>query len=245
MHTRLIILLSILIVPKFFYGQSESFGSSYFWFDAIIGQTNSGIFKGVAYTNEFRIINERNQFYNKADFETGSVTYDGQPYLEVPLKYDAYNDQLLIRNEALATTPIMIFDTEQVSDFKIGEDAFDFVETVSSRGNELSGFFEILLRTDSLLLYKKHTKKLLKRTDEQRVYYEFKNKHFYVIRYRDDYFEVNRAKGLNGIFPDRRKSISAIRRRHALLRKSDQDAYMKAILKDFTEEMSKNTNEGL
>ncbi|UWX55206.1 hypothetical protein NYZ99_00805 [Maribacter litopenaei] len=243
MSVRLIILLSIFLEPFVLLSQSNQVDFSRRWFDDVIGQTNTGIFKGTAYSNEFRVINEQNQFYKESDFQTGSVTYSDQTYYDISLRYDVYNDQLLIRNESLSSEPIMVFDTKEVANFKIGKDAFEFIEAVSSRGDELFGFFEILLENDSLGLYKKNTKKLFKRTDEQRIYYEFVPKHFYLIKYKGHYFPLDKVKGMNKIFPEYSKSISISCRLHKELKKSNQDIYVLTVLKELFQEMSKAARE--
>jgi hypothetical protein len=240
MHPQLIVLLLICIVPKIFYGQVERVSvSPYVWFDRMIGQTNSGIFKGVTYFNEYRVLNERHQFFSTSDFVMGSVVYRGQPFFGIPLKYDVYGDRLLVQNSTLANTPVMIFDQGAIASFSIGEHNFRQIHAVSVMGTELSGYLEVLLKNESLSLYKKHTKKPLKRTDEQVVYYEFKNGHAYYLYYGDRYHKLKKANQLNSIFPSFRKEIKTIRDQYESFRISEPDTFLISILIELSELIAK------
>ncbi len=203
----------------------------------MVGQTNSGIFEGVAYTEEFRVINEKHQFFKEPYFVLGSVVYDGQPYFEVKLRYNVYNDQLSIKNEKLGRLPIMVLDKEKVVGFNIGQHRFKYLGSKEARG-DISGFFEVLMKKDSLTLFKKHRKKRFKRTDEEVLYYEFKDGYTYHLKRGPDFYILNKASDLNGIFPKYRKEIKAMLNRYASQRKSSPDTYMKSIVSDLSALMS-------
>jgi len=202
---------------------------TYRFFDGMRGQTNLGIFKGIAYSNPYRVVNERSQFFNTADFILGSVQYDGQPYFDIPLRYDVYNDQLLVENSALANTPIMIFDTSKVTSFSIGEHNFEHIDN-EIPSSVTVGFFELLLDRSTLQLYKRHTKKIFKRTDEQTLYYEFKNGHYYLLRYQEVYFRFKKVNELPRIFSGQKKAIKEAVKQYGNLKKTDADAYVMAVL---------------
>jgi hypothetical protein len=71
-------LVLILLFPLYVIGQGvHDLKNSFIWFDKQVGKTNLGIFKGVAYKNPYRAINERNQFSNTSDFILGSLQYNG------------------------------------------------------------------------------------------------------------------------------------------------------------------------
>lgn len=209
----------------------EKENEKYSWFDNLIGQTNSGIFKGALYANEYRVVNEKHQFFDSPDFRQGSVTYNDQSYFNISLKYDVYLDNLLTQNSSLANRPMMIFDKEGVSEFTIENNYFEYLIGNKS-DNIISGFFEVLLKNDSLILYKKHTKKIFKRTDEQIVYYEFKDGYYYLLYCKGIYHPFKKSKELNRIFPDTKKELNTIRKKHSPLKETSRDDHVKAILTD-------------
>ncbi len=191
------------------------------------------MFKGVAYTEEYRVINERHQFFKEPDFALGSVVYDGQPYFDVELKYDVYQGNLLTMNTEALGSSILILDGNKVTEFTIHGNRFKNLNQ-NLVENKAYGFLEVLVENDSLSLYKKHAKKIFKRTDKEILYYEFKDRNSYYLHYADTYYSLKKANDLNAIFPEYRKSLKAIRNRYASLGKSDPDAYMKSILLDLS-----------
>lgn len=223
-------LILLFLVPFKVLGQGVE-NEKYLWFDNLIGQTNSGVFRGVRYTNEYRAINEKHQFFESGDFKKGSVNYNGQDYFELLLRYDVYLDNLLVVNDALANRPMMVFDKEGITKFTIDGHSFEYLSPKFS--DEVgSGFFEVLLKNESLTLYKKHRKKIFKRTDAQNLYYEFKDRYSYVLHSGGTYYPFKKIKELNSIFPQYRKDIKPIIKRHSPLKKSNFDAYVQAILTD-------------
>ncbi len=240
-----IICIFILFVSSKINGQVDrALDSTYIWFDNIIGQTNSGIFKGVAYDESFNVINERHQFFKDSDFLLGSMIYDRQPYFELELKYDVYHDNLLIRNEDMMALSVMIFDKDKITDFNIDGHKFENLSLAKTKVR-LSGFFEVLLKTDSIALYKKYQNKLFTRTDEKIAYHEFKEMHVYYIHYDNKYYKLKNAKDLNAIFPKLKNALKDIRSLHESMRKSDSDTYMKSILTDLVSILSTNAIHGL
>lgn len=229
--TKLRFFLVLLFSVPFCSKAQEFQNEKYLWFDSLIGKTNSGVFKGVQYTNEFRTINEKHQFFKTGDFKSGSVDYKGQDYFELLLRYDIYLDNLTVVNDALTNKPIMVFDKEGISKFTIEGHSFENLsETIAKEGK--SGFFEILLKNEYWTLYKKHSKKIFKRTDEQNLYYEFKDGYTYVLSSDNFYYPFKKVKELNSIFPDYRKDLKSIQKKHSQLKKSDTDVYVKAVLTD-------------
>jgi len=208
----------------------------------MIGQTNTGIYKGVAYDEPFRVINERHQFFKERNFVLGSVIYDGLPYSHLQLKYDVYNDELLIRNSEAVGFPVMIFDKNKVANFSIKKYSFKKIDTVLAGEKKLMGYFEVLLKTDSLVFYKKHSKKLLTRTDQKVVYHEFRDGYSYYLYFENNYYRLKKVNDLGGIFPKYRKSLKTLRNRHASQRKSSPDIYMISILSDLFGLISNNSD---
>ena len=72
--------------------------SAYEVFDHMVGYTNTGIFDGIEYFEKFPVRNEKHKFFKSSEFVNGLLIYEGNPFLNVELKYDVYDNQLLIRN---------------------------------------------------------------------------------------------------------------------------------------------------
>lgn len=231
-HSAKLVFFLILLFLCPFKVLAQGFeNEKYQWFDNLIGQTNSGVFKGLYYANEYRTINEKHQFFKSGDFKTGSVNYNGQDYFEILLRYDVYLDNLMVINDVLANRPIVVLDQERITNFKI--EGHSFEQLYSKLSSEVeSGFFEVLLKNETFKLYRKHTKKMFKRTDAQSLYYEFKDGYTYVLHSGNTYYRFKKVKEVVSILPDYRKQLRSVKKKHSALKKSDTDAYVIAVLTD-------------
>ena len=99
----------------------------YIWFDNLVGQINSGICKGERYINEYRVVNDKYQFFTKPEFRPGSVSDKYQIYFDVPLKFDVYHDNLLAQNVELPNRPVMVLEGENIAEFTLDGCTFKYI----------------------------------------------------------------------------------------------------------------------
>lgn len=219
---------------------------TYTWFDEIIGKTNSGIFKGNEYVEENNMTNESHKFFKKSFFLIGSVTYDSQTYFNLEIKYDVFGDQLLLRNSEVKDVSVIVLTKNNISKFIIDGYEFKNIQMETVNKAILSGFFEVLLNTDSIVLYKKHTKKKIKVTKNNLRYDGFKDGYQYYISYCGDYFRLSKTDGLNKIFPNHKSQLKNIASQYSSIKKVDPDNYMKSVLIDLSNIiLNENNNTGL
>lgn len=202
--------------------------AAYDFFDAAVGQTNTGMFKGFAYSNTYRTINEKQQFFNLDGFVLGALRYDKQPYFKVLLQYDVYKDELLAKNTSLASEPITILLTAKVDSFRMGKHRFARIQ--DNIVNKADGFFELLLRKGNTSLYKKHLKKPYKKTDETILYYEFKDAYYYVLFYQGTYHRFTSLRQLMPIFASQKNSLKQASKEYKEMKKNNSDAYVIAVI---------------
>ncbi|QCW98636.1 hypothetical protein FGM00_00305 [Aggregatimonas sangjinii] len=214
--------------------------SKYAWFDSMTGQSNSGIFKGVVYDEEFRVITDRHQFFEKAAYVSGSVVFDKQSYFDLQLRYDVFNDNLLVLNAEVVGLPAIILEKEHTEVFQLGNHRFKNIDLLYPERGKLSGFAEVLVSTDSLSLYKKHHKRLLKRTDQKTLYSEFKSTASYYFEHDNNLYRIKKATDLATVFPEQRKTIKELHDTHASLKKTDFDTYLKSVVQDLSEILNQN-----
>lgn len=209
----------------------------YNWFDDIITKTNSGVFNGTEYFERFKGINERHQFFKTSSFSNGSIVFNGQLYFNIPLKYDVFDEKLLIKDPNTLNAPVIELDKNKISAFTIN--SHKFIHIFHNEKSEVSGFFEILLEKEMLSLYKRHLKEKIRKSDEkveylykQVAYYEFKDKYMHIVSYMGVHYIVKKSNDLNAIFIDYKTQLKTFSKKYKTIRKSDPDAYMKAILTD-------------
>lgn len=229
------LLLFVMIQIHTYAQQSNNEESKYAWFDSLIGETNSGLFEGQAYYDIYNVSEGRHQFLNTSQYQNGSVTYKGQKYFNLALRYDIFNDNIIVRNKEVYWVPPMIFDNELLLEFSIGTSEFkNFKETIS---DDDTGFFEIILRTNSYTLLIKHKKKLFIKTQNDILFHEFKDDFIYYLNIGTAYFKLKSAKELNSIYPDHKKAIKLLEKKYKSAKKSDFGGYLKSILMDLQKEL--------
>ncbi len=213
-------------------GQEPEEASIYSQFDMAIGPINSGIFAGFAYKEEFRVLGHKHKFFYSPDFLLGSVTYDGQSYFGYEMKYDVYGDELLLYHPGVNGSQAIQLIKERVMSFKI--ESHRFVNLPEQTGNELpvSGFMEVLLEGDHFTFYKKHRKRILKKSDRKLLYHEFKDRNAHYISLDNELFKVKSLKNISSLFPNYRKQIGDFATNYKDIRKSDPEWYLISILSD-------------
>ena len=231
--------------------ENKNIAGYYALFDQTIGVTNSGIFNGVLYVEKHPVRGEDHKFFGSKSFMPGSVDYNEQSYFNVELKYDVYDDQLLIRNSEISGSPIAILDKEYIATFKINGHIFKNISFSTGKSNELSGFFEVLIDNDSLTLLKKHKKKIFRMLEDEtdgvdlygsKLYYKFKDQYFYYLYFNRYYYPLKKAGSLNAIFPQYKTQLKEIYKRHGALRKTDSESYLIAVIKDLSDTLIRNNN---
>lgn len=69
----------------------------YIWFDNIIGYENSGIYNGTLFLEKYKTESNNHHFFLDNKYKLGNLIYDNQPYYNVYLKYDIYEDELIAK----------------------------------------------------------------------------------------------------------------------------------------------------
>lgn len=220
---------------------------TYNWFDEIVGTTNSGIFEGTQYFERYKRIKERHQFFKTYTFSTGSVVYNDQSYFDILVKYDVFDEKLLVQDLNTLNAPVVELDKNKISEFEIGNHKFIHLNRDQKSKNEVSGYFEILLKKETFGLYKKHLKEIIRKSDEKVDYldkqvasYQFKDKQMHFVHYNETYYKVKKANDLNAIFLNLKTEIKSFSKKYKTLRKSDPDGYIMSILEDLNAVMSAN-----
>ncbi|MGB6150659.1 MAG: hypothetical protein WBG48_01600 [Pricia sp.] len=189
------------------YAQSEH-KPLYQWFDQQMGTANKGIYNGYNYTEKYRTINKKHKFFRSETFLPGMVHFEGQPYYDLELKYDLYEDNLLLNSKSAPGTTIAL-KSSQINHFFITGQEFVRLTENNTKGLEATGFYQVLLETDILKLFKKNSKNIVKKVRKELVYYEFKDDNEYLLFYDGKYYPANRRKDLLRLFPKAKQDIGS------------------------------------
>lgn len=228
---RLIFLLfTIFIASNDLKGQQNQNSTYLNLFDKIVGIENTDLYDGVAYIETHRIINEKTKFFKSIDFLEGSVTYNDQPYYNMKMKYDTFEDQVIIKLEDRRGGGSLKLFKDKISDFTIDGHTFIKMEPKADYP-EILGFYEVLFKNNSFTLLTKHEKQEFLRKDGRLLYSEFVyQKRQNVVIIDDRPYVINNKRNLAELFPKYKKSIYKFYSIAKKLEKEDPDRFMVSLM---------------
>ena len=199
------------------------------WFDQQVGLENTALYDGIIYKETYRTINEKIKFYKSSAWLNGSVNYAGQVFTNVPMRYDVFGDQLLIKlHDQLGGRALLLFK-DKVSNFNIDGTVFVNIENISEDSGR-PGFYELLWGKDQLRLLGKHQKNDFLRKDRRSLYYEFVDlKKEYLVEFNGKYSPIRKKKDITSLFPQFKKDIEDFYQDNKRLRSRDMDAFMSGL----------------
>jgi len=203
----------------------------YNWFDQQVGIENTGLFNGIRYKELYRIKNGKHKFYKSPEYLSANILYDGQPYYDIPLKYDLFDDELIISLQTVSGSSIIQLLKEKVAGFELDNKRFVHLKGIEvfKSNDEIDGFYEILEEGKSLTLYKKHRKLRKKILENKAILNEFRNDDLYYIYRENLFYPVKTKNDLIKIFPERKKQINAFFSGNKYLMDTDYDLFMTQI----------------
>jgi hypothetical protein len=223
----MIVILGSFIVNRL-YGQNEE-SAYYKWYDNAFGLENTGFYNGYEYREQIRGIDENHKFLDSLQFQPGTVVYNGQTYYSVPLKYDVYNDLLVTDLQNSFGIHMMVLRKRLVAGFSINEKSFTSLPEEAVGTLRISGFAEVLYKTDSLSLLKKHIKIKKDRIEGLRSYVDFENDARYILFFKNSYHLIRSRRDIIDLFPEYKAAIKE--KAQGLRRKLDADTYWLSLIK--------------
>ena len=141
-------------------------------------QSSSALFEGPTYADVHRTINERHKFLGPYEFQQGNIYFDGIWQEGIEIKYDTYQDLLLLKHPTAPGAPTVIVNSNRASQFKLGEKSFHFIHEEGLKGAQ--GYFELLAANSHSALLKKHRARIQRKQASGLAYYEFKQAPYYL-----------------------------------------------------------------
>lgn len=221
-------------------GQTQN-QEAYKWLDNITGIENTILFNGIEFIDEERTVNEKNKFlYSSQEFKPGSVTYDGQFFPDIRLKYNVYDDVVLVKLSFKDKISIFQLITSKIDQFSIRENRF--INLSNQRNlHGIKGFYQLLGRYPEFSIYKKYRKRPDKKLDRDFLYYEFKDLDpEYYLEYQNEFLSVNSRGELYSIFPEYKQEIKSLYKQKDNMRKSNPDAFMVLLFQNLSNLIKRN-----
>ncbi|WP_411896037.1 hypothetical protein [Winogradskyella sp. A2] len=235
----LVLLCSFAMISKSSSQQEPNNTRIYKWLDDNTGQMNSGLFNGLVYAEKHIMINEKHKFFGDFKFTKGTVVYNNEPYPNILIQYNVYQDQLLVRNSINTAEPIVLLYKEKVRRFTVSDHVFVNLTIDLEDDETIEGFFEYLLRRDSVSVIKKHQKKIRDRTNDRIRYHEFEDDSFYIVLLDSVYTRIREPKKLLRQFPEYKEIIKNIEEDYKDSNSSTNDNYIVAVFEAIAFQLEK------
>lgn len=229
--------IKLIITILIFYAcvSNAQDNSSFYYnvFDNIVGIENTDLYQGEIYIQKYRTINNKTPFYYSIDFLKGYVIYNGQPYHNLELKYDVFEDQVLLKlNSTKSVEKTIRLNWDYIDEFEVLGRKFVKLLPDSTTNLNYYGFYENLLQFSSFSMLKKNRKTRVKKYNQNSIYYEFvDSKSDYILYYKNNYHLVNSKNQFIEIFPQLKKEITLFYRTKKKLRLNNLDDFMIALIK--------------
>lgn len=202
-------------------------------FDEIVALENTDLASGTEYIELHIIRNNQHKNFQADRFAPGQVTYEGQVFSNIPMKYNIYDDLLLINLINSGGETSILLHKEKIESFSLYGHDFINLQLPENQESEIEGFYEVLYETSSGLLLKKHVKKILKHLDKNFTYYEFEPDEPDYIFFQDTvYTPFESRRDLTKLFPKKEKEIRQFYRSHRSLSRSDHDQFLINLFKN-------------
>ena len=144
------------------------------------------------------------QFFLTDKYIIGSVTFNGRKFGNLDLKFDIYNDELILSIESY---PVIFMNKEMVDSFNLilGNRTYNIINAGTDTLNVLKGYVNVLYKGPSAL-YVKYIKKIQPLADDGK-YDLFYQEHLVYLRQGAKIIPVTGKKKLLNLLEDKKKEI--------------------------------------
>ncbi|WP_290964729.1 hypothetical protein [Flavobacterium sp.] len=232
---------SLLNISHMFSQSAEKF-SLYDYFDQAVGKDNLNINNGIVHSESFRPLEGKNRYYID-EFNLGNISFEGQIYSDVNLKYDILEDQVIYKqNGSSENVPINLI-TNKVDYFFIKNKKFINLKEESVKfPSIIKGIYEETYIGENVSLYIKHTKEKAKSFQADVIYYDFIYKIGYVLKYNNYFYKVETERDFKKIFPNFKKEINSIYNTDKKLERSNKPQFIENLTKQINGLLKKSSN---
>ena len=205
-------------------GQTSTENEKYYiWFDKIVGVENTGLFNGLRYQEEFRTLNNNHKFFSSSQFIKGNLNYDGQIYYDIEMKYDLYEDQVIVNLQGQSGNSIIMLNDDIIESFTVNGITFNQVKT---NNEDLKGFYAILTENNGVICYKRYRKSQKKYIQNKNIYYEFSDFNEYILSIPSGIYPIKSKSDFIKVFPEYKNEINNFYRKYKRLIDSNYDMFL-------------------
>lgn len=236
-------LFCLFVLSAKLFGADAAFPQSadpllYAKFDNMVGKKNTGLYNGTVHINTLRSADDSNRYYPADRYNPGNIVYDGQPYADVPLKYDLLKDVIIVKTADEKGNLGVNLITEKVKMFTLNGKKFVNIN-FEGKAPKFKGFYEEDVLTDKLNFYTKYRKSNIEVLRNDGVFYRYETSNNFVFKYQDTYYPINSQSDAIRIFPQLENEIQDFFARNTALERSDKKLFFMTLLKQLHNSLPK------
>ncbi|WAC11692.1 hypothetical protein [Dyadobacter pollutisoli] len=152
---------------------------------------------------------EEHQFLNQRKWHNGVVLYDNQQFDSIPMLYDLFHDELVIKH---FNGDHLLLQSEKVDFFMLDDHNFERLEAGKDINEQMrTGFYDILYNGTSRTIVRRVKQRQEKIVDKM-VIALYPQKNFFYIRKNDRYNAVHSKKSVFNLFSEHKKELRKVLR---------------------------------
>jgi len=222
---RLYYILFLIFLSGNFSVFSQEYHRAYKAFDNYVNKENTNLFYGKEYIEQHAIINNKHKFFKTSNFLNGSVVYSNQIYHDIVLKYNVFEDLLVVKISKQGGDATFELFKNRIQSFII--DGHNFINVQPDNNSVPAGFYEVLREDTSLKLLKNHRKQIEKIFTKDFTYFEFEPEQaLYAVSISGKYFELNSQQDWVKAFTEYSEDIESFFDSNKSLKENDPDSFM-------------------
>ncbi len=191
------------------YGQASTAEKEYYqWFDERTGVEHSNLYEGTLSFEKYATTNGEHKFFESLDYLKGDIVYDGETYFNVDMKYDLYEDELILPLRSDTKVVMLQLVKERVKEFVIDDHRFIKIEDKKSSNEDTDGFFEMIMKTPFFTVLKKYKKVRYSVYKKNMALNKFVGEVNYYVDYKNQLYRVKNKKDIIKIFPQYKNDLS-------------------------------------
>ncbi|ACT95602.1 hypothetical protein [Dyadobacter fermentans] len=170
---------------------------------------------------------EEHQFFEQRRWLNGMVIYDGQQFDSIPMLYDIFRDEVVIRH---FNGDHVLLQTVKIDSFVVDNHHFARLESGREINPQMrTGFYDIIYGGKSRTLVRRTKTRQEKIVDKKVIAY-YPEKNFYYVFKDGRYHSVNSKKSALELFADHKREMRRVLRENKLkYRKNREMAIVKMV----------------
>jgi hypothetical protein len=169
-------------------------------------------------------------FFLENYWESGTVMFEGQHYDSIEMRYDIYNDLLLVKyiDKEGRVTPIQLYNSK-VDEFRIMGHHFVRLKEDTLSGFK-TGFFDLLQDGETAKVLAKRKKEINRSVNSSDQVKEYLQKDKYYIMINQDYYDVNGKKSIIKVLSDRKSELKIfLKKNKSRFRKNEERQLIEVV----------------